>query len=56
MTIWQALAHWCRSDDDPDYNDVSQIDRRIAAGLHRLETVRKSAFGRKTLSHPGYGP
>jgi hypothetical protein len=49
-------VRWCRSDDDPDYNDASQIDRRIAAGLHRLETVGKSAFGRKTLSNPGYGP
>jgi hypothetical protein len=37
-------------------HDASQIDPRIAAGLHRLETVEKSAFGRKTLSHPGYGP
>lgn len=42
--------------DGPDYNHTSQIDRRIAGGLHRLETIEKSAFGRKTLSHPGYGP
>ncbi|WP_415765060.1 hypothetical protein [Pseudomonas sp. ZB1P45] len=24
--------------------------------VHRLETVEKSAFGRKALSRPGYGP
>ena len=37
-------------------HDASQIDRQIAAGLHRLETFEKSAFGRKALSRPGYGP
>lgn len=52
----QAFVYWCRSYDDPEHNGASQIDQRIAAGLHRIETVGKSSFGRKTLSQPEYGP
>ncbi|MEJ3644886.1 integrase domain-containing protein [Pseudomonas bubulae] len=25
---WQAFVRWCRSEDDPDYNDARQIDRQ----------------------------